>query len=86
MDTMDASVLMVGAHEQDGLDDRLSLDASAATCKRHVVPPHTLSSPQYDEYLPAYGLSHEDDNEEPFKSQSNLVDNCGRTKVRSLSM
>ena len=51
---MDASVLMVGAHEQDGLDDRLSLDGSSATCTRHVVPPHTLSSPQYAEYLPTY--------------------------------
>ena len=35
---MYASVLMLGAHEQDGLDDRLSLDVSAATCTRHVVP------------------------------------------------
>ena len=53
---MDASVLMLGAHEQDGLDDRLSLDGSAATCTRHVVPPHTLSSPQYTEYLPTYAM------------------------------
>ena len=76
---MDASVLMVGAHEQDELDDRLSLDGSAATCTRHVVPPHTLSSPQDDENSPTYGFSHGDDNEEPFKSQSNLVDNCEYT-------
>ena len=45
---------MLGAHEQDGLDDRLSLDGSSATCIRHVVPPHTPSSPQYAEYLPTY--------------------------------
>ena len=76
---MDASVLMLGAHEQDELDDRLSLDVSAATCTRHVVPPHTLSSPRYTEYLPTRRFSHEDGNEEPFKSQSNLVDNCEYT-------